>query len=419
MKLALLGADDEALALVAAAQKMGHDLVAAFDVGQFRKPLLGLEPGVRLDEQWESLLLGGRADAVIVARGLAGLAATTGIGDEERRADQLRKLAQAGIPLVVLCPACEAIVGFEIDMIRRDCGGVIIPATPDQGHPGLLQLAELALGASSPLGKVEQILLDRQQADRSRAAVLARFARDVGLLRPLLGTVRSVTATGAADWLGRDPLGPKPKQLPQLANLSVHLIGSTGLGARWSIGPASPGEGARLILVGERGQARLEMPHAGNWSLSVGEGESIDLPAFQPWSDAIHWLTIGASGAWNNDRAWLDACRDQEVGEAIDRSLLRGRAIELYNEEHTEEQSFKGVMAMGGCLLMVLALGVLGVAVAVEGLQLPIRNWAIWRYWPAYLLVPIVMFLLLQLLQLAVPKRPRASSEPGGVGDPG
>ena len=53
-------------------------------------------------------------------------------------------------------------------------------------------------------------------------------------------------------------------------------------------------------------------------------------------------------------RAWLAACRDQEAAEAVDRSLARGRTIELFNEEHTEEESFKSVMAMGGCLLLVI-----------------------------------------------------------------
>ena len=110
-----------------------------------------------------------------------------------------------------------------------------------------------------------------------------------------------------------------------------------------------------------------------------------------------------------DDEAWLAACRDQEAAEAVDRSLARGRTIELFNEEHTEEESFKGVMAMGGCLLLVMALGVLFIAVVVEGLRLPMRTWPLWRLWPFYLLVPIVAFLLLQLLQLAV--KPRAGSE--------
>ncbi|HEX5103277.1 MAG TPA: hypothetical protein VFV87_05675, partial [Pirellulaceae bacterium] len=113
---------------------------------------------------------------------------------------------------------------------------------------------------------------------------------------------------------------------------------------------------------------------------------------------------IDAPAAGNAD--WLDACRDQEAAEAIDRSLARGRTIELFNEEHTEEESFKGVMAVGGCLLLLGALGVVLLATIVEGLQLPLRDWAAWQYWPVYLLAPIVVFLLLQVLQVAIRKHP-------------
>jgi hypothetical protein len=105
---------------------------------------------------------------------------------------------------------------------------------------------------------------------------------------------------------------------------------------------------------------------------------------------------------------WLGACRDQEVAEAVDRSLARGRTIELFGEGHTEEDSFKGVMSVGGCLLLVMALGVVFIATIVEGLRLPMRDWMIWQYWPIYLLVPVVVFLLLQLLQLVV-KRDESS----------
>src|SRR4029077_4312375 len=93
-----------------------------------------------------------------------------------------------------------------------------------------------------------------------------------------------------------------------------------------------------------------------------------------------------------DENAWLAACRDQEAAEAVDRSLLRGRTIELFNESHSEEQSFKGVMAMGGCLLLVAALAVLFFVVLVESLQLPVHEFLIWRLWPVYLLVPIVVF---------------------------
>src|SRR5438046_3052556 len=100
MKFALLGADDEAVDFVAAAlADPRHELTAACDVGKYGWWLRELNPQVRLDEDWETLLLGTQADLVIVARGLAGLAAATGIPDDELRADQLRKLAQAATPL--------------------------------------------------------------------------------------------------------------------------------------------------------------------------------------------------------------------------------------------------------------------------------------------------------------------------------
>jgi hypothetical protein len=61
-------------------------------------------------------------------------------------------------------------------------------------------------------------------------------------------------------------------------------------------------------------------------------------------------------------------------------------------------------MAMGGCLLLVGALGVVLLAAIVEGLRLPVRDWAVWRFWPVYLLAPFGVFLVLLLLQLVVKK---------------
>jgi hypothetical protein len=55
-------------------------------------------------------------------------------------------------------------------------------------------------------------------------------------------------------------------------------------------------------------------------------------------------------------------------------------------------------------MLLVTLLGVLAAAL-VEGLQLPIRNWPAWQAWPFWLLAPMVLFLLMQIFQLAVPKK--------------
>jgi len=415
MKLALLGIDDDALDLIRwAVTDGGHELVAGYDVGRRSGEVLALAPGARFDESWESLVLGSAADAVIVGSGGAKLAGETGIADSERRDDQLRKLVQAAIPLIVVCPACEAIVAFEVEMIRRDTKGVIVPYVPQAEHPAIAPLAEIvSWGESSPLGKPEQVVLEREQADRSRPAVLAQLARDMALLRKLIGTIRSVSATGPATNLGRDPLGPKPKELPSLANLSVHVVGAEGLGARWSMGPALAAPQGTLTVIAQRGKAVLQMPQGQAWSLEVG-GDQMAAESFAARPDPATVFTKLSQAITANeeegDSAWLDAARDQEAAEAVDRSLARGRTIELLGEQHTEEDSFKGVMAMGGCLLLLTALAGVLLAAVVEGLRLPLRNWPLWRFWPALLLAPFVVFLLLQFLQLAIQPKTQSAA---------
>jgi hypothetical protein len=406
MKLALLGADDESLALIRwALHEGGHELVAAYDVGDHAAEVTASAPHVPISTSWESLVLGASVDAVVVGRGGPLLAEKTGIPDAERRADQLRKLAQAAVPMIVVCPACEAIVGFEIEMIRKDVQGVIVSLVPGATHPSIARLEELITeGESSPLGTAEQVALERDQADRSRDAVLSQLAQDVTLLRRLIGNIRTVNASGPTTAVGRDPLGPKPKELPSLTNLSVHLTGADGRPARWSIAPAVGPTVGSLTIIGQRGKATLHMPQAGNWWLEI-VGEQPANESFSHPGDAAEifsQLTHAGVQVRQDESAWLSACRDQEVAEAVDRSIQRGRTIELFNEDHTEEASFKGIMAMGGCLLLVMAVAIVFLATLGEGLRLPMRNWPLWRQWPYLLLAPIAVFLLLQLLQLAI-----------------
>jgi hypothetical protein len=419
MKLALLGADEDSLKLIRwAVEEGGHELVAAYEAGRWEAEVRAIAPRVRTGESWEGLVLGSAAEAVIVGLDAIGTDEASGVDGAERRADQFRKLVQAAVPLIVICPACEAIVGFEIEMIRRDAGGVIVPLVTAADHPAIVKLVELvSWGPGSPIGSIEQITLDREQADRSREAVLFQFARDVTLLRQLIGTVQSVSATGPTAQIGRDPLGPKPKELPSLANLSVFFSGDLGLAARWSVSPGPRAMSARLTIVGQRGKAILNMPAEDDWSLEIsGDQPSRETFAAELGSERVLWkLSHAASSAeFRDDDAWLAACRDQEAAEAVDRSLQRGRTIELYGEEHTETDSFKGVMAMGGCLLLLLVIGVTFTAALAEGLRLPLRAWPIVQMWPICLLVPVAIFLLMQLLQLAV-KRPESGA--GRVAD--
>lgn len=419
MKLALLGCDDETLALVQGAIADGdHALVAAYDTAEFQSQVQALAPSARLDEDWETLLLGNLADVVIVSRGRLDPSRSTGFAADERRNDQLRKLVQEAVPLVVIHPGCEALVGFELDMIRGDSKGIILPFIPGQNRAALEALANLVLTSdTSPIGSVEQILFEREMTSRSRPRVLAQLARDVSLAREFLGSIHKMSATGAAVGETVDPLGPRSKTLPPLENLAVHLSGEVPFAARWMVMPAAHAEKLQVTVMGARGRAVLSQSSGLSPSAVVkvsGGGSSematSEFPSQNEFSAALNIVSQKLAGHDQQESSWLAACRDVEVAESVDRSLARGRAVEFFGEEHSEEQSFKGVMAVGGCLMLSVTFVAVLVAAAVEGLQLPLRESALWRAWPFYLLVPIVLFLLLQLLQ-GVAKRPEKQSQ--------
>jgi len=416
MKLALLGCDDEALALLSEVVGQGeHALVAAFDTAEFRSQVQQLAPAARLDEDWESLLLGNLADVVVVARGRLDPSRSTGFAADERRNDQLRKLVQAAVPLIVFQPGCDAIVGFELEMIRQDTGGIIVPFVPGASPASGLPILAL-FGGQSPIGSIEQVLIEREMTNRSRANVLAQLARDVGLARLLLGDLCKMSATAGAVGESADPLGPKNRNLPSLENLSVHLSGEAPFAARWTLMPAEQGDQIRISAIGSAGRAVLSfgsgLDPAAELKVSLS-GQSPEVTNFEPYN-AFEYVLKTVEDQRNGDPlqafSWFAACRDVEVASSVDRSLERGRAVEFFGEEHSEEQSFKGIMAVGGCLMLSVTVVALLVAATVEGLQLPFRESPLWRAWPLYVLVPIVLFLLLQLLQ-GVARRPPKSAQ--------
>lgn len=382
MKFALLGVDDELLALVRGIfPHKEHQLVAIFEPGEHAYALHALAPSARTGEEWESLLLTGAVDVVLVGR-----TATSA----DARADQLKKLAQAKVPLVVLQPGCEYIDGYEVEMIRRDVDGVIIPYYPGIFQPEVYELALLTGGTANAkvpgIGAFEQLVIERRMTVRTRELVLAQLARDVDLVRRLLGNINQVSASGKVDD-ARPPI-----------TLGVQLTSEHGVLSRWSVGPADANPGATVTLVGAEGKIQLELPEQGDGRWIIN-GESKPLAARRDEARLLIDLVQQAITT-GNTRAptWQDACRAAEIPGTVPRCLARGKTIELYNEEHTEDGAFKGTMAVGGCLLILFGLlAVVSVAV-VEGLQLPLHDYFLWRIWPVYLLTPIVAFLLLQVV---------------------
>jgi predicted dehydrogenase len=331
----------------------------------------------RLDV-WESLLDPAVVDAVVVARTV----------DQDRRADQIRKLIQVGMPLLLGHPLFDSmLVYYELDMIRRETACVVLPALPERRHPAIRLLAEMVnRGIESPIGKIEQLVVERSIGAPAKANVLRFFSRDVDVVRAVAGDMTRLGAlAGASGALAYTSLG-------------VHMSGPAGIVARWSVVPSLSGEGARLTLLGANGRAVVHVPDGNEpWTAEVStdgiaEGESYE--GWNPIEQSLGDLAAALQGEPCRPDL-VDAARSIELTETIDRSLLKGRTIELYFEEYTEEGTFKGTMTSIGCGLLLLSMFLLGAVAIGEQMGLPYV-----RLWPYLLVGALGIFLLMQLLLL-------------------
>ena len=255
---------------------------------------------------------------------------------------------------------------------------------------------------------MQQVVVERCLIDRSRYSALRQFSRDALLLKQILGRFRQIGAIGpehgSADY----------------SRLSVHMNSETGVVARWSSIPADGAKEARISLVGTNGQLSIDISdNATRWDV----GQSIDpildeQPAIWDEASAVVESIVRQVRAKDVPSTWESACRATDLSELIDSSLRRNKTLELYHEAHSEELTFKGMMAVGGCGLLLLTLGLIFAAAIVNTLEIPFLEHPIWqetpwkylywRRWPFYLLGLLAFFLLLQLFKLVF-----AGSSPG------
>ncbi len=402
MNVATLGSDEHLLELVDWIQRSErHRIVASYDLPSGTHELRQWVPKTGNDSSWEVLVENPEVDAVLIA------GRRPHREERERRMEQLRRLVQAGVPLVLVHPACEMIEAFELEMIRRDTRCVMLPYVREAEHPAVERLAEqVRTAAQSDENPLEQIVWERQTKSRQRVDVLDYLARDAFLLRRLLPEIRQVSApemsSSETAW----------------ANLGVTLTSSNGPVVRWAIGPLQNQPLARITLVGPHSNTVLELPERGSdarWSPSAGDSAESGSSPGSPAEAVLRRLEarLQKQAAEAHDD-WDEACRALEIEEAIERSARRGRTIDLYNEQVSEEETFKGMMAVGGCAMLIWVLSMLFLAGLVEGLQLPIRNTFLWRLWPAALILPLGVFLVLQLLRLVFERPARNSGAEAG-----
>jgi predicted dehydrogenase len=392
MKFALLGTDADSLELARAIVASDHTLSAVCEPDPKTpgviEELRRIEPRLRLVDSWEAVLDSSIAEAVIVARG----------ADEDARAEQLRKLVQAGTPMIVGHPVVDSmLIYYELDMIRQESQAILLPRAPDRWHPAVQRLVDLTkAGAADGLGQVEQVAMERFLSDRGRQNVLAHFARDVELVRRLCG---EMTKIGAMSSLGDQV---------DYANLGVQMSGPSGMIARWTVMPiddhAPQGanqEHARLVVIGGQGKATLSIPAEDEpWSLELRRAGKTTLETYPEWDPAEETLLRFEEALAGGDvhPNWIDASRDMELTDALERSVKRGRTIDLHYEEHTEQGTFKGMMAATGCALLIGALVLVIIATTAVNLNVPLAG-----AWPYLLLGVLVIFLLLQPLKLVFP----------------
>ena len=92
-----------------------------------------------------------------------------------------------------------------------------------------------------------------------------------------------------------------------------------------------------------------------------------------------------------------------EVVDAVELSLQKGRTIEVFQQQLTEQLAFRGTMAALGCgLLLLVFFGVIGVAMlgGAEG----VMRQRLAPAWPIILLAVLAFFLLLQAVPLLAQK---------------
>jgi predicted dehydrogenase len=401
LTIGLLGLDASMAGVASAAIDAGDVIAVGFDLPADASIPPAVAASVRRSASWEPLL-DDTCDAVLVAAD----------GWSDARGEVVRSLVQAGRTLLVSQPlALSMLWAYELDMIRTDSGARIIPALPDRLHPFVTRLREQveeAVADGHRLGSLETITMERRMGDRSREPVLRQLARDADLVRVLVGEPQRLATLG----------GTLDTAWPTLA---VEFTGERQVPVRWNVARGEPTT-LTIALVHGGGSTIVTIPdHAAPWTWrDEPEGPAAVSPPFDPsrvMLAQLHRLVrrpLDATPSSSLPPAdWADAARAVELADTVPRSLLKGRAIDLHQEEFSEIGTFKGTMASLGCGIVLLALLVLVLAALVGGIARE-AGWAagerIAGAWPMVVLAALVLFLVLQILPLLVGDSP----DPGG-----
>ena len=333
MNLGLLGIDERIRAVATAAAARGDRISLAADVPAGSFP------------DAETV----RADALLDPAGCVAVLVGAD-GWSEQRAEAVRLLVQAGRPILASQPLDLSMLwALELEMIRRDAGGPLVPLLPERGHPFVARLRgllEASLAGGGPLGDIESLVLERHLAARGREQVLRALARDADLVRVLTGEPARLSALGADGVAGWQ-------------SLVVGLTGPTSVPVRWQVAAGSDA-GLRLAVHCGGGAMSLWIPD--DWSRPWVWTQPEQAEEQRGYAPAALMLDLLESSLVNRSptvaqepapealpaATWADAARAVELADTVPRSLAKGRAIDLHQEEFSELGTFRGTMASLG-----------------------------------------------------------------------
>ncbi len=407
LTIGLLGLDPPMAGVASAAHDAGDVIAVGIDLpGDAPLPPSPGAP-LRRAASWEPLL-DETCNAVLVAA----------VGWSDARAEAVRSLVQAGRTMLISQPPTLSMLwAYELDMIAADSGARIIPALPDRLHPfvaGLRTQVEEAVAGGHRLGPLETITMERRTGDRSRETVLRHLARDADLVRVLVGDPQRLATLG----------GTIDTAWPTLA---VEFTGERQVPVRWSIARGEPTT-LTITLVHGGGSTTVMIPDGPDpWTWHDEPGglarAAVSFDRNRVLLAHLHRMAGRPLDAADPPvlppAEWSDAARAIELAETVPRSLLKGRGIDLHQEEFSEIGTFKGTMASLGCGIVILALLVLVLAALVGGIARE-AGWAVGERiagaWPVVVLVALVLFLALQVLPLIVGNGPPAGGGPSPGG---
>jgi predicted dehydrogenase len=401
MKLAILGTDFDILQLASAARAGGHEFVWVGDVRPSDASAIRHLVADSADRasSWELLLDRGTVDGILVGHGAA---------TADLRAEQLKRIAAEGVPMLVVHPILESVLPYyEIDMARRESRGIVQHYNPLFEFPAVPRLSEWVRDGHPAIGTIHQLSCDRRVSSGDRSTVLGTLARDVELMAAVAGSIKRVSAIG--------PSAPDSS----FASLQVQMTTTDVAAVRWSVGAIATNRAElTLRLVGERGSVSVSLGvdndasnSTSTWQLTSAAGgdeqsepaQNVDTAAsaIQRFVSAIVTPTSAEAPEVST---WQAATRAMEVVDAVELSLQKGRTIDVFQQQLTERLAFRGTMAAIGCGLLLLAFLAVVVIAILGGAEGMVRE-KIAPAWPLLLLAVLGFFLLLQAIPLLAQKR--------------